>query len=515
MSKVRTYARNLAANWIGYAANLVVMFFLSPFVVHSLGDEAYGVWSLIMSLTGYLGLVELGVRFSTGRYINYYLGRQEPEHVARVVNTSLAFYTGVSLLVFGIALVLGLSFGSIFAKVPRDLAAQAPSVLLLLATNVWISFFSATFSQLLDARDRFDLRNVCDVIALAIRTGGTVAVLLAGGGLVPLAGVQVVSGLAGCGLVLVLARWKGVRVQIGWRHVRYNTLKELFRFGGWAFFGNVSLRIIYYADAAVIGLLLGVSEITFYSIGWMLVDYGRNLLNQAYWTFVPEVQKAGGRANLADMRWLLLKTTRVMMCFAVLLFVGFMVFGQEFILLWMGSDYRISGHIVLILAIPNLVAIASLASRGVLNSLGHVKVVAAICSVEALCHVLMSVALVLLLNLGIYAVAFGAIVPMIICSGLLMPLFACRRTEMRFLAFAKETSLRWLAATIVFGAVCVAILRLAPVAGWGCFALKVLVACALYLPVGWFVVLRKEDRPDLGITGWLRLSGIAAGTKRK
>ena len=46
MSKARIYARNLAANWIGYGANLVVMFFLSPFVVHSLENAGHGVWFL-------------------------------------------------------------------------------------------------------------------------------------------------------------------------------------------------------------------------------------------------------------------------------------------------------------------------------------------------------------------------------------------------------------------------------------------------------------------------------------
>ena len=71
MSKSRIYARNLGANWIGYGANLAVMFFMSPFVVHSLGNARYGVWTLLTSLTGYLGLVDIGVRGGTGRYINY------------------------------------------------------------------------------------------------------------------------------------------------------------------------------------------------------------------------------------------------------------------------------------------------------------------------------------------------------------------------------------------------------------------------------------------------------------
>ena len=45
MSRARIYARNLFANWVGYGASLLVMFFMSPFVVHTLGDVDYGVWS--------------------------------------------------------------------------------------------------------------------------------------------------------------------------------------------------------------------------------------------------------------------------------------------------------------------------------------------------------------------------------------------------------------------------------------------------------------------------------------
>ena len=66
MSRARIYARNLAANWIGYGANLLIVFFMSPLVVHTLGDVRYGVWSLMMTMTGYLGLVEIGTRGGLG-----------------------------------------------------------------------------------------------------------------------------------------------------------------------------------------------------------------------------------------------------------------------------------------------------------------------------------------------------------------------------------------------------------------------------------------------------------------
>ena len=122
MSKARIYARNLAANWIGYGANLAVMFFMSPFVVHTLGDTRYGVWSLIMSLTGYLGLVELGTRGGLGRYINYYLGKEDVPRVNGTINTAMFMFAGAGVLLTVAAVILAAFFGTFFPKVPDELA---------------------------------------------------------------------------------------------------------------------------------------------------------------------------------------------------------------------------------------------------------------------------------------------------------------------------------------------------------------------------------------------------------
>jgi O-antigen/teichoic acid export membrane protein len=61
MSRARVYLRNITANWVGYGLNLVVMFFMSPFVVHTLGDERYGVWALLVTLTAHMGLQQGGM----------------------------------------------------------------------------------------------------------------------------------------------------------------------------------------------------------------------------------------------------------------------------------------------------------------------------------------------------------------------------------------------------------------------------------------------------------------------
>ena len=54
--------RNAVANFAGFAATVAVTFFLTPFVIGSLGEVRYGVWTLMLSVTGYYGVLDVGLR---------------------------------------------------------------------------------------------------------------------------------------------------------------------------------------------------------------------------------------------------------------------------------------------------------------------------------------------------------------------------------------------------------------------------------------------------------------------
>ena len=63
---------NVLANWASLVVGTVVSLFLSPYIVHTLGDTAYGVWVLVGSLVGYLGLLDLGTRGAVTKYVATY-----------------------------------------------------------------------------------------------------------------------------------------------------------------------------------------------------------------------------------------------------------------------------------------------------------------------------------------------------------------------------------------------------------------------------------------------------------
>ena len=78
MSRIRRIAQNIVSNWFALVVTTVVGFFLSPFVVHHLGNLAYGVWVLIASLVSYMNLLDLGLRGAVTRFVSK--GKAQDDH---------------------------------------------------------------------------------------------------------------------------------------------------------------------------------------------------------------------------------------------------------------------------------------------------------------------------------------------------------------------------------------------------------------------------------------------------
>ena len=90
--------RNILSNWISFAIYCAVSFFLSPFIVRHLGDSGYGIWTLTLSATGYLGLLDLGVRGAVTRYIAKFHAQAADHDASRVVSCSLVIFLAMGVI---------------------------------------------------------------------------------------------------------------------------------------------------------------------------------------------------------------------------------------------------------------------------------------------------------------------------------------------------------------------------------------------------------------------------------
>jgi O-antigen/teichoic acid export membrane protein len=184
------------------------------------------------------------------------------------------------------------------------------------------------------------------------------------------------------------------------------------------------------------------------------------------------------------------------MVFGILIFVGMIGFGREFITLWMGPRFEISYPILAIYASSSLVAVAFSLVNTIYSGLNRVRLSASLLVLEGLANLCLTLLLVLGFRLGLIGVAWGTFFPRIIFS-VLAGLIAMRWIGMTPGHFVREVAGRWLLLATLFYGVCF-IINLAPwPSSWAVFCVKVAAATAAYLPLAWQILLDTQTKARL------------------
>src|SRR5437868_11889875 len=131
--------KNVGSSWFALGVNVLVGIFLSPYILHRLGDEAFGLWVLIYSITGYYGLFDFGIRSSIVRYVSKYTALNDSEELNHIINTSLITYSCVAALLLALTGVGTLYVDRLF-HIPALFHATAQVIFLMVGFALSLGF---------------------------------------------------------------------------------------------------------------------------------------------------------------------------------------------------------------------------------------------------------------------------------------------------------------------------------------------------------------------------------------
>jgi O-antigen/teichoic acid export membrane protein len=174
--------RNTLFNASARVWGIVVAIFLTPYIIHRIGGERYGIWAIIGTVTGYFGLLDLGVETGFVKYISEFYAKKEYQRINQIVNTGVIFY---SLLMLVLLAVMSLSIGPIFSFLNLS-SAPGSEVKFVFLTGAVIFCLSNALSPIIAIQNglqRMDLLNKVSVCMSAVTVAGTVFFLENGYGL--------------------------------------------------------------------------------------------------------------------------------------------------------------------------------------------------------------------------------------------------------------------------------------------------------------------------------------------
>ncbi|MEO6212645.1 MAG: oligosaccharide flippase family protein [Vicinamibacterales bacterium] len=490
--------RNVFSNWTSYLVTAVIAFMLTPVVVHSLGATGYGLWTLVLSITGYFGLLDLGIRSSVSRFLARHLALNDDEAVNRTASAAFLMLACGGVIAFLATLGIAAFFFDSFLVEP-EYASAGRTALLITGLNMSCVLPLGIFSAMLYASERFDIVSGITIVMELARGALVVWLLRNNYGLVALAVVALGISALQYGAMAVFARRLHPRLRINLRQVDWAVGRELFGFSIYRFVWIVANQLIFYVDAVVIGIYLGAGAITHFAIAASLVNYGRNVVFLLLDPLYPSAARMDADGDVVELQRLLIVGTRLALLVALPLCVGFMFLGRQFITLWMGSEYVGSAVVLMVLTIPQFGSMPQYVSALVLAGMARHKVFAYVALAEGIANVVLSVYLVQ--RIGLIGVAWGTVIPALLTNFVVVPLYTLHVLKIDLKDYLVKAYLRPVLCALPVVAMAYSYSMLETTT-WLRFAAEAISICGVFGVMSYFLCLYAEQRAALTARLW-------------
>lgn len=351
---MRLFRRNALGVYAVYGASIVSGLVVTPIVLHALGDEPFGIWAFISSITIYLAVLDLGLGPSVVRFTAEARGRGAPEETNEVASVALALYAAIGL----VTLVAGAALSwlvPLLIETPDELVWDARLATFLVTASLAARFPLGLFYNLLGGHQRFDVQNLGNFVATVLYAVLVGILIPRGGGLVLLGALTFAVTIVRLGLPLVwLGReFPGLRLRRSF--VTRARVRELASVSWSNFLVHVASKVVFSTDVVVVGILLGPREAAVYAIASRLFQLAFGLASVVTSLLYPAFAEYSGSGDLDRQRRLLLSGLRGASAAALVLALPLLLIPEHLVRAWLGDGYEDSAPVLALLAVVVLV----------------------------------------------------------------------------------------------------------------------------------------------------------------
>ncbi len=516
---LRTLIRNIVSNWMGYVVNAVVIFFLTPFVLHSLGDTRYGVWVLATGLTGYFGLLDLGFRAGTTQYLTRHLAQRDYDAVNRTASTSIAALSVCGLTV-AVASVLICWLSPFIFTIPEGTVSEVRWCIAVVGISSAFQFVFAPFSAVFAATQRYDVANAMSIpLRLGIAAATYIALRL-DCGLLGLCAVHGIGEGLGCLIRARVAHWILPELRISLRQAAWRDFRPILSYG----FANSLIRgattVKTYSSSLIIGLLMPLAALAPFNLAAGLVLQIDRLFAPMAIVFFPVATQLDAQGDRQKLKEMYFKVSRIFLCTAFAITIIGSIWAADFYRLWVGPEYVDGGQGTSVVVLFQILMAASTIQIGqkigsqVLLGARAMRALTALTVTDALATLVLMVPLIL--ALGLLGVALAALVPALVVRGVLFPIAVCRVVGTEPSNYFRAAYIRPCLVGAILAAPLLLLHHTIPVHGsWALLVLCGCLAATVSAPVLLWVGFDKDERRRLVVEPvrrvWISWNGTKMG----
>lgn len=382
-------------SYILFSAEVLSTLIFTPFLIRSLGQAEYGLYSLVASVTAYFLLLDGGVGNALIRYIAKYRVGDDTESQNQLLGLSLTFYSaiGVTIVVLGWILRSNVDtiFGGGLTGSELDLLR---TMLTITVANASLSLIFSAFDRIIIAYEHFVLSKCLAIARLLMRVLIVTTLLVLGYRAVAVVAVNLVLTVA-FGMLTAVFVFRRLRLRPVVRGMRFGFVSEVLGYTAFIFLQMVATQVNTMTDQVLLGIMTNSATIGVYAVGAQLSAYYQSIaagINGVVMPGVVRLVETGAEPGrlLAEMT----TVSRLVLVVLGPVLVVFAVVGRRFVELWVGHEYTSAYSVALILMAALTLVLAQSVGSQILWAMGRHKEQAFLNVGVALLNVALTAALI-------------------------------------------------------------------------------------------------------------------------
>lgn len=328
-------------SYVNLALSTAIPLVYTPIMLRMLGQSEYGLYALAVSAVSYLSLLSFGMGSTIIRYISKYRAENDKDAEEKAFGFFLLLYCVLACVVLVCGTLISVNAAHIFDKsLNAEELSKIKTLLIIMTVNSAVSFPCSVFSSVTISHEKYIFRKLIDTFPTIITPCANLLVLYLGHGSVGMALVAAILQVITLPIYVVYCI-KNLQVKPRIGLLPGKLVKEMFGFSAFVFLATIVDMLFWQTDKVILGMLVGSTAVGVYNLGGTFNSIVMNLSTSISGVLAPKITgmvvKESTNEELSE---LFIRVGRLQYIIIALILSGFIVFGRQFIYLWVGPEYE-------------------------------------------------------------------------------------------------------------------------------------------------------------------------------
>ena len=342
-------------SYVAIFLNIAITFFYTPWMIRKIGVSDYGLYSLVYSFISYF-ILDFGLNQAIQRFIAKYRAEGSVDKVEKMIGITTTVYLIIDIIIFAVLFVLYFFISNIFTGLTPEEIERLKGLYIIAGIFSVLSFMFKPMTGAMMAFEYFVEERILEMIH---RVGAVVGVCIALSLGADVFALILINGAfsLGTSIVKFIIFKQKSKLNIQWGYFNKVELKGIFSFSMWTFGNGLTQRMRLSLIPSILGILSNSSEIAIFAMGMSLEGMVYTLSSAVNGLFLPTVSRMVYNKKREEIMSLMVRVGRVQLYIIGLIFSGFLIFGQQFLHLWVGDEFANVYWVLLLLIVSYLVSL--------------------------------------------------------------------------------------------------------------------------------------------------------------